>query len=219
MLTSLRAASTYFFVKRGNFMPSTPYETFKTQQLQQASTKRLYGHLIENPPQPRIAAAASAKWVLLSPCLCVWDSPESSCPCKGGVLYWMRESDIQASGDALRQTRDGKRLYYLDVNKSAQIVLEVTAGAQIGALPSDRKEAVQKLMVLSRLLKRQKPNLAVDGGTSPVPPSPIAFGISDIWEGLGELLGSADEWWHSFEWSGGDLEGLSTILTAILILL
>src|SRR4029079_15794599 len=138
-------------------MPTT-YEDFKLQQLESATTKRIYGHLIESSAQSRIPSTSSSKWILVNPCLCVWDNPENPCPCKKSILYWILESDIQKSGKVDRKTDDGEELFYFDVDKKAQVVVEIARSTSITSLPADRKEAVRKLAKLLLRMKQLKRN-------------------------------------------------------------
>lgn len=104
-------------------MPTTTYEDFKAQQLQHVTTKRIYGHRIDNPTQPRVRGVSSSEWISISPCFCVWDSPESPCPCKKSILYWILENDIEASGKVNKKTQDGDELFYFDVDKTARVAI------------------------------------------------------------------------------------------------
>ena len=173
-------------------MPTTTYEDFKLQQLESTTTKRIYGHLIESSAQSRIPSTSSSKWILVSPCLCVWIYPENPCPCKKSILYWILESDIQKSGKVDRKTDDGEELFYFDVDKKAQVVIEIARSTSITSLPADRKEALMKLAKLALKMKQLKQNSQTGASLGQGSGNKVIYSWRDVWDIIEEVVEGID---------------------------
>lgn len=110
----------------------------KLQQLDAATTFRVYGHELEfkNGSGSR-GASAKLRWRLIVPCFCVQDSPESPCRCMHGddaFWWWLVGDAVVREGKSGRKDDDGKELQFFDVLVDSQILMESLQPVSVGAL-------------------------------------------------------------------------------------
>jgi hypothetical protein len=111
------------------------FNEMKLQQLDAATTYRLYGHAVKfEQDTAGSAATARPRWRLIRPCFCVQDSPENPCRCMIDSFFWLREDDIFAEGNAERKDHDGQKLQFFDVHLDSKIMVESLRPVSAGAL-------------------------------------------------------------------------------------
>src|SRR5690349_17029580 len=96
---------------------------FKSRQLNEASTYRIYGHEIEyedNHPAP-----ARRGWRPFSPCFCTHDSPDNPCPCTRDIIWWLPQEGIVGKGKADRKDHEGRSLQYYELATEAHVLVEL----------------------------------------------------------------------------------------------
>ena len=93
------------------------------------------------------------------------------------------------TGKVDRKTEDGEELFYFDVDKKAQVVIEIARSTSITSLPADRKEALRKLAKLALKMKQLKqnsqPGASLGQGSGN---KVIYFSIDDFWNLLEEVV-------------------------------
>jgi hypothetical protein len=108
----------------------------KLRQLDAASTYRVYGHEIAfEGGATGEGATARRRWRLISPCLCVQDSPASPCPrITNELRWWLRGEAVIDEGNAARKDHDGQELQFFDVLVDSNIMVESLRPVSAGAL-------------------------------------------------------------------------------------
>jgi hypothetical protein len=109
----------------------------KLRQLDAAATYRVYGHEIEfgGGAADKSAKTARRRWRLISPCFCVWDSPDSPCPCMTDESrWWLRVEAVVDEGKAGRKDHDGQELQFFDVLVDSKIMMESLQPVSAGTL-------------------------------------------------------------------------------------
>lgn len=108
----------------------------KLRQLDAATTYRVYGHEIESEGGATgKGEKASRRWRLISPCVCVHDSPDSPCPCMlDESRWWLRGEHVIDEGNAGRKDHDGQELRFFDVLVDSKIMVESLQPVSAGAL-------------------------------------------------------------------------------------
>jgi hypothetical protein len=102
----------------------------KLQQLNAATTYRVYGHPLEFEQ----GGTAKQKWRLIRPCFCVWDSPESPCPCMHETIWWISAEAIVDEGKVERKGREGEELQFFDVLLDSNVMVESVDSVSARAL-------------------------------------------------------------------------------------
>lgn len=114
------------------------YREAKLQQLDAATTYRVYGHEMEfkQGAGSKGAADARLRWRLIGPCFCVHDSPDSPCPCMDHdwFWWWLLDDAVVREGKSGRKDHEGKELQFFDVLVDSQIIVESLQPVSAGAL-------------------------------------------------------------------------------------
>jgi hypothetical protein len=175
---------------------TTTYEDFKLQQLQNATTRRIFGHPLEHHENSRMAHNSSARLFTLNPCLCVWDNDQNPCPCTHSTIWWLLASDVVSTGVSGRKSPDGNELNYYDVNLDSQVIVESTKTVSLKSLTDKQKIPYQDLAKLIALIKSKKQNIeSSSNGQRP-----------------GVMYADSRPWWEGTPWE--ILEKLHEIIEA-----
>lgn len=103
----------------------------KLEQLTAATTYRVYGERVEHEAD---AATGRRHYIAISPCLCVWDSPDNPCACKPGTFWWLAQDAIVAQGNSGRQGHHRRELQFFDLFVDSNIIVESVATVSVAAL-------------------------------------------------------------------------------------
>jgi hypothetical protein len=153
---------------------STSYMESKLRQLNDVATYRIYGHMLEfGQDGPAAAVAKNRRWSPISPCLCVWDSPESPCPCDYPTRWWLPDDAIVAHGRSGRKDQEGSELEYFDVLVESNIMIESLHAVRAGAIKN----------LGNRVTPQRIFDLATESVRNEIPYQVVPF-IKDILVGL-----------------------------------
>jgi hypothetical protein len=97
------------------------YEEAKTQQFERAVGVTIYGVPLEVGDQK--ALISGRRFQPIIGCLCVWDSPDSPCPCKDAII-WLPVEQILITNETDRKTVQGYRLHMFTVSSDAEVLVE-----------------------------------------------------------------------------------------------
>lgn len=103
----------------------------KLEQLSAATTYRVYGERVEHEQD---ASLGRRQWIPISPCLCVWDSPDNPCPCTTGTFWWLAQDAIVAQGKSGRHGHHRRELQFFDVLVDSNIMVESVNPVSVAAL-------------------------------------------------------------------------------------
>jgi hypothetical protein len=181
---------------------TTNYADYKLQQLQEATTRRVFGHPLEHYENSRMAPNAQSKWFTLNPCLCVWDNDQNPCPCTRSTIWWILASDIVSSGKSDRKSHDGNELNYYDVNLNSQVIVESTKSVSLKSLMNKKRIPYKDLAKLIALIKSKKQN--IESSSNGQRPGVIFSDSQPWWEILWEILEKFHELAGAAEYSGVD---------------
>jgi hypothetical protein len=112
------------------------YSGAKLEQLEAASTFRVYGLPLDFEQAGAAKQKAKQKWRLIRPCFCVWDSPESPCPCGSETIWWLAAEAIVDEGKAGRKGHEGQELQFFDVLLDSNVMVESVDSVSARALAS-----------------------------------------------------------------------------------
>jgi hypothetical protein len=186
-------------------MTKTTYEDYKLQQLQNATTIRVFGYPLESP---RTSGNSASKWTVFRPCFCVQDLPENPCLCPELVIWWVLASDIQSSGGANKKSHSGDELNYYDVNTNSQVIVEATKSVPIKSLTEKRKISSQDLAKLAQLIAliKSKKNNTGSGSNGQQQEVTTVKNIDDIIKEIEDFLDLLHRLINAFESSGGIID-------------
>ena len=107
----------------------------KLQQLDAATTYRVYGHEVDFDQSGASSGGTSRRrWRPILPCFCVQDSPDSPCECmRGEHLWWLLDDAVVGEGKSGHKDK-GNDLQFFDVLVDSQIVVESPQPVSVGAL-------------------------------------------------------------------------------------
>lgn len=172
----------------------------RSRQFEQALTVRIIGLALEHDDDfaPGLRA--------IQHCLCVQDTPDNPCQCKGPLL-WVPEGAIVSEGPSGRTDEDGRKLKEFAVRRDAQLIVERPT--------SIRADTFLRLSTLfsgpagSRPLPgRKPPRVVMKGETSDELPTVREIG-SWLYDVIDEVSGgSLSEWGERLEELGDALEEL-----------
>jgi hypothetical protein len=107
----------------------------KLQQLDAATTYRVYGHEVDFDQSGASSGGTSRRrWRPILPCFCVQDSPDSPCECmRGEQVWWLLDDAVIGEGKSGHKDK-GNDLQFFDVLVDSQIVVESPQPVSVGAL-------------------------------------------------------------------------------------
>ena len=112
------------------------YSEAKLQQLDAATTFRVYGHEVDfDQSGASSGGTARRRWRPITPCFCVQDSTDSPCECMRGEHWWcLREDAVTREGNSGHKEHEGNDLKFFDVLVDSQIVVESPQSVSTAAL-------------------------------------------------------------------------------------
>jgi hypothetical protein len=197
----------------GNEMLVTSYADFKSQQLIDATTRKVFGRPLD------LTNDGVAKRVALTPCLCTWDSPDSPCPCLHSKIWWILQSDIVNSGVSNKKTHSGDLLNFYDIKANSQVAVETIESISVEALTGKRgtqSKRLAMLLPLIKMIKAKKANSGSSKGGGGGPQKPLVEAEKiNLWDLLVELAELLEKIFGSVENSGGDVEVIIEAVEAV----
>jgi len=97
------------------------YDEAKTQQFEGAVGVTIYGVPLE--VDDKKALISGARFQPIIGCYCVWDSPDSPCPCTN-MIFWLPVEQIIVANETDRKTVQGHRLHMFTVSSDAEVLVE-----------------------------------------------------------------------------------------------
>jgi hypothetical protein len=98
------------------------YGEMKEKQLQDTWVTKIHGVPLELEGNILDLNSNGVFWPILG-CLCVQDSPDNPCPCKGPIV-WLPKDKILKSGKSGRNNHEGSEVHWFEVANGAEIMVE-----------------------------------------------------------------------------------------------
>lgn len=108
----------------------TKYEDAKSRALNRAASKRIQ-QVVEIDRSEQLIAGQ--KHLAFIHCLCVQDSPENPCPCRG-PLFWVPSDLIFRSEPTGRKSVEGDEVVNIDIAEDAHVIFEMPLRLKVGTL-------------------------------------------------------------------------------------
>ena len=107
------------------YTTSKSFLDLKTEQLNQLSTLKLTGIPIEFPENSQVNNTRGLFPIEVG-CICVQDTPENPCPCKGTppIIVWLPKGKILKSYKSDKGNHDGRELTVFEIEKDATVFVE-----------------------------------------------------------------------------------------------
>jgi hypothetical protein len=98
------------------------YDEVKTQRFESVVGVKIYGVPLEVDEQKSLISGRRFQPII--GCLCVWDSPDSPCPCTGDMIFWLPVEQIIMANETDRKSVRGYRLHMFTVSSDAEVLVE-----------------------------------------------------------------------------------------------